>query len=178
MRVGATAPQSKTTNGPRAARARVVNAARQQLLAGAGGAEQEDRLDRRRRALEPGEEGAHRDAAAERLPEARGGGERQERGLPDHAHGEGGAADGRLAAEREDHLDDGQIADDRAVLAAEIAEHHAPLREPDLAVTPRDAGIDEHDVALGARAHHERRELEGGQELVALRRRDPDLEAR
>ena len=97
--VGATAPQSKTTNGPPLRGALIVDAAGEELLAGAGFAEQEDGLLGGGGALEPREEGAHRDAGADGLAEAGPARERDQRRGAGAAHRQERAAEPRLGAD-------------------------------------------------------------------------------
>ena len=161
--------------------ARVVNGAREELLARARLSDEKNRLLGGRSDLQPREEGAHHQRPSDRLPEAGGARERQFSRRASHPQRETPLPYARDDARSEHRLLDLQLPDEGAVLAVEIAKPHAGVAQCDRAMPARDMRVVDHDVALRAgphdqRIHSQRRDGLGavGSGHAQLERRDRD----
>jgi len=161
---------------PVTTRARVVNGAREQLLARARLPDEQHRFLCGRRDLEAREEGAHDERPPHRLAETRGARQRQLARCPGHPQAELPLPHARSDARTEHHLADLKVPDEGAVLAVEIAQDDAVVAEREHAVSARDVGIVDDHGALGAGAHHEGGHLQRRDDLDRGGRDQNDLE--
>ena len=133
-----------------------MDRARDELLARAGLARDEDRGVHGREARQRGEELAHRDARADELSEAGG---RPDLDVPalrrivvDDQLGRAEADLALVGDARAEHL---QAIDERAVAAAEVADPEAILLRLELGVEARDGGVADHDARARGRAEED-----------------------